>query len=100
MGRSQPTTTDKLNQLVAQFGDYRHLLLSRHEQAAFDQLFAFAKNNRLAISQVEEMLPVDAVQMTMLIHLACRLEELNEMIEELKHQTAHIQKNGRHEQPT
>lgn len=84
MGRSQPTTTDKLNRLITQFRDYKQLLLSRQEQAAFDQLFAVAKNNRLAISQVEEMLPVDAVQMTMLIHLACQLENLKEMLEALE----------------
>ncbi|MEM7798294.1 MAG: hypothetical protein AAF633_03810 [Chloroflexota bacterium] len=81
MGRSQPTTTDKINRLSGQLHNFRRALMSRREQLAFDQLMGIAKNNRLAISQVEEMLPIDAVQMTMLIHLACQVEELKEAVE-------------------
>ena len=77
MGRSQLTTTDKINRLITQqFGDFRRALMNISEQQAFDQLLAVAKNNRMAISQAQEVLPVDAAQMAMLIDLQRQIERL------------------------
>ena len=85
MGRSQLTTTDKINRLVThQFGDFRRSLMNLNERRAFDQLFAVAKNNRLAISQTADLLPVDAAQMIMLIDLQRQIDQLQQELAELR----------------
>ena len=85
MGRSQLTTTDKINRLIThQFGDFRRSLMNLNERRAFDQLFAVAKNNRLAISQTADLLPVDAVQMIMLIDLQRQVDQLQQKLAELE----------------
>ena len=83
MGRSQLTTTDKINRLISNhFGNFRRSLMSLNERRAFDQLFAVAKNNRLAISQANDVLPVDAAQMAMLIDLQRQINSLQKCLDE------------------
>lgn len=83
MGRSQLTTTDKINRLTnQQLGDFRRSLMNLTERRAFDQLFAVAKNNRLAISQATDLLPIDAAQMIMLIDLQRQVDLLQQRLEE------------------
>ncbi len=83
MGRSQLTTTDKINRLVANhFGNFRRSLMNLNERRAFDQLFAVAKNNRLAISQANDVLPIDAAQMAMLIDLQKQIDLLQQRLDE------------------
>lgn len=82
MGRSQPTTTDKLDRLMANhFGDYRRSLITLNERRAFDMLFSAAKNNRLAISQAKDILPVDAALMTMIIDLQRQVNTLQQRLD-------------------
>lgn len=82
MGRSQLTTTDKINKLVAtDFGNFRRSLMNLQERRAFDELFSAAKNNRLAISQAIDVLPVDAVQMIMLIDLQRQISRLQQQLD-------------------
>ena len=77
MGRSQLTTTDKINRLTSNhFGNFRRSLMSLNERRAFDQLFAVAKNNRLAISQANDVLPIDAAQMVMIVDLQRQVDSL------------------------
>lgn len=83
MGRSQLTTTDKINQLISNhFGNFRRSLMGLNERRAFDQLFAVAKNNRLAISQANEVLPVDAAQMVMIIDLQRQIDSLQKRLDQ------------------
>ena len=85
MGRSQLTSTDKLNRIISNhFGNFRRALLSRGEQQAFDRLFAIAKNNRLAISQATDVLPIDAAQMAMLVDLQQQVEALRAELSEVR----------------
>ena len=82
MGRSQLTTTDKLNRLIqTQLHNFRRALLNRSEQQAFDQLWSVAKNNRLALSQTPDLLPIDAAQMAMLVDLQRQVDALKAEIE-------------------
>ena len=83
MGRSQPTTTELLRQLAeTQFGDFRRSLFRAEERQAFDRLLASAKNNRMAISQARDVLPIEAAQMAMLIDLQCQIDRLKEQLDE------------------
>lgn len=83
MGRSQLTTTDKINRLISNhLGNFRRSLMSLNERHAFDQLFAVAKNNRLAISQANDVLPIDAAQMAMLIDLQKQINILQQQLNE------------------
>ena len=82
MGRSQLTTTDKINTLTSShLGNFRRALLSLHDRRAFDELFSVAKNNRLAISQATEVLPIDAAQMVMLIDLQRQVTLLQQKLD-------------------
>jgi len=83
MGRSQLTTTNKLNNVIShQFKDFRRCLISLQDRHAFDHLFAVAKNNRLAISQANEVLPIDAAQMIMLVDLQRQINRLQAQLDE------------------
>ncbi|MEM9775514.1 MAG: hypothetical protein AAF902_13110 [Chloroflexota bacterium] len=85
MGRSQITTTDKLNKLTAvNFGNFRRALFGLNQRRAFDELFATVQNNRMAMSQAVDMLPVDTAFMIMLIELKIEIEKLRERVEELE----------------
>lgn len=82
MGRSQLTTTDKINTLTSNhLGNFRRALMSLQDRRAFDELFSAAKNNRLAISQATEVLPIDAAQMIMLIDLQRQVTILQQKID-------------------
>ncbi|MEM8861171.1 MAG: hypothetical protein AAGD96_22835 [Chloroflexota bacterium] len=56
--------------------------MNLNERRAFDQLFSVAKNNRLAISQATDVLPIDAVQMIMLVDLQRQVELLKQKLDE------------------
>ena len=82
MGRSQLTTTDKINALTSNhLGNFRRALMSLQDRRAFDELFSVAKNNRLAISQAQDVLPIDAAQMIMLIDLQRQVTRLQQQLD-------------------
>ena len=86
MGRSQLTTSAKLQKLANHhFGDFKRALMGA-DIHTFDDLMAAAKNNRMAISQSVDVLPVTAMLLTMIIELAVRIKQLEKEIRELKEQ--------------
>lgn len=84
MGRSQLTTSDKLRRPVTNhFGNFRRALMGS-DARAFDQLVAAAKNNRMAISQAKDVLPVTAMLLAMLVDIQLRVMKSEKQVEELR----------------
>lgn len=84
MGRSQLTTTHKVRRLTAHhFGDFRRALMGA-DMRAFDRLVAAAKNNRMAISQSRDVLPVTAMLLTMIVDLQVQLIKLQKKLEKME----------------
>ena len=85
MGRSQLTISDKLRKLInVSFGNFRRALMSKKQQQAFDELFAWAKNNRMAMGQATDILPIDVAFLVMMIEMKMELNALKEEMERIK----------------
>ena len=85
MGRSQLTITNKMDRLErVQLKNYKRALYSLNQRRAFDELFAYARNNRMAMSQAVDMLPVDVALVTMVIELKLEVQRLEREIGELR----------------
>ncbi len=92
MGKTTPTASDLIRDMETMLAKFRQVLHPTH-RTHLDALIVKAKKHTTAISQASHLLPIETIELAMLLeqeiehaHLAARLAALERKIHALEHE--------------